>query len=225
MMLNGLYLCYEGFEKIYHYFFHREQQQQEKSERVKNFRNPANNPLELERTKIKGAIRTDFILSAEIIVLTLGVVAESAFITQVGVLSAIAMAMTVGVYGLVAGIVKLDDAGLYLSQLPGTGMLKTFQHWLGWRLLNFAPRLMKTLTVVGTIAMFLVGGGILAHGFHSLDLLIKQAGTAAAAIGIIGPTLNLLLPLLLHALLGAIAGALVLALLSAAGKLRALIGH
>ena len=224
MMLGGLFLCFEGFEKVFHHFFHRQQEQQEKRELIKKLSDPAVDLVTHEKNKIKGAIRTDFILSAEIIVLSLGVVAGTSFATQLGVLATIAIAMTVGVYGFVAIIVKIDDVGLHLSQLPDKGSTTKALHWLGWRLLDFAPRLMKTLTVVGTIAMFLVGGGILAHGFHSLEVLIEHISTATLSIDIAGPALNFLAPLLLHAVLGLFAGGLVLALITGLGKLRKLSG-
>jgi predicted DNA repair protein MutK len=224
MMLGGLFLCFEGFEKVFHHFFHRQQEQQEKSELIAQLSDPAVDPLVYEQTKIKGAIRTDFILSAEIIVLSLGIVADASFTIQLGVLATIAIVMTVGVYGLVAIIVKLDDGGLYLTRLPGQGLNTKVLHWLGWRLLAFAPLLMKTLTVVGTIAMFLVGGGILAHGFHSLEILIEQISAVTESIAVVGPAAQILTPLLLHALLGLLAGGLVLALITGLGKLRKLTG-
>lgn len=219
MMLGGLFLCFEGFEKVFHYFFHKQHKQQQ-AELIEQLHDPAIDPLEIEKTKIKGAIRTDFILSAEIIVLTLGVAAEASFTTQLGVLSAIAILMTIGVYGLVAAIVKLDDAGLYLTKLSGASIAIKSLHWLGWRLLDFAPWLMKALTVVGTIAMFLVGGGILAHGFHELETLIAHISTGIASLAVVGPVLSAIAPLLFHALLGLIAGGLTLLLLTALDKLR-----
>lgn len=220
MMLGGLFLCYEGSEKVFQHFFLRQHEQQEKALLIEQLADPAINPLELERDKIKGAIRTDFILSAEIIVLSLGVVAEASFTIKLGVLAAIAVLMTIGVYGLVAVIVKLDDVGLHFTRMPGSKLHSKALHWLGWRLLAFAPWLMKALTVVGTIAMFLVGGGILAHGFHAIENLIALASTYAAAVAYIGPLLNRLLPLLLHALLGLLAGAIVLALVKLASTLK-----
>ncbi|MFO1330694.1 MAG: DUF808 family protein, partial [Rubrivivax sp.] len=161
-----------------------------------------------ERDKIKGAVRTDFILSAEIIVIALGAVAQAPFTTQVGVLASVAVLMTVGVYGFVAGIVKLDDLGLWLSRRPGAGA-----HALGRALLAFAPWLMKALSVLGTAAMFLVGGGILVHGIaplgHAIEAFAQPLGAAAA----------LLLPALADALVGVAAGAVVLALVKLGQRL------
>ncbi|MFT4519103.1 MAG: putative DNA repair protein MutK, partial [Halioglobus sp.] len=174
LMLGGLYLCYEGFEKVAHTFFHsKEQKAAEHEELINHVADESVDLVEFEQDKIKGAIRTDLILSAEIIVLTLGIVAAMPFLTQALVLTVIAFGMTIGVYGLVAGIVKLDDAGLYLTQREGEGVWIGFLHWLGARMLSFAPWLMKALGVVGTIAMFMVGGGILMHGFHALDVVVQ----------------------------------------------------
>jgi uncharacterized protein len=181
---------------------------------VAKLANPALDPVEFERNKIKGAIRTDFILSAEIIVLTLGVVAASSFVTQVVVVAGIALLMTVGVYGLVACIVKLDDAGLHLMQEAGEGTWPKFKRWLGERLLNFAPRLMKALSVVGTAAMFMVGGGILVHGLHFLDDHIKQIAQQLASIESIGPFLGVVAPTLLNAMVGIVAGAVLVGLVT-----------
>ena len=166
--------------------------------------------LALEKDKIKGAVRTDFILSAEIVAITLGTVQVSPFITQLSVLSAIAVVITAGVYGLVAGIVKLDDGGLYLSQRSGVGAWADFQRSLGRGVLWAAPWLMKGLSVLGTAAMFLVGGGILTHGFSALHHAIEAATVQAGAVGGIGPLLAGVTPLVLDALVGVLAGALVL---------------
>ncbi|MDP3614702.1 MAG: DUF808 family protein, partial [Rubrivivax sp.] len=163
----------------------------------------------LERDKIKGAIRTDFILSAEIIAITLGTVANSPFGTQVAVLSTIAIVMTVGVYGLVAGIVKLDDLGLWLSQRPGAAAQA-----LGRGIVRAAPWLMKALSVAGTAAMFLVGGGILVHGVPALNDAI------VGAVQGMGGGAEFLLPTLANAAIGIVAGAVVLALVMGIKKLR-----
>jgi len=200
LMLGGAFLCYEGFEKLAHKFLHSKAEDEARhAQRLSALADPAVDLVAVEKDKIKGAVRTDFILSAEIIAITLGTVQDSAFITQVSVLSGIAILMTVGVYGLVAGIVKLDDAGLYLSQK--TGALRS----LGRGILATAPWLMKTLSVVGTAAMFLVGGGILTHGIPALNHAIKSLSAAA------GPVLGAITPLLADAVVGIAAGALVLA--------------
>ncbi|MBM7455243.1 hypothetical protein HNR62_001103 [Oceanisphaera litoralis] len=213
LMLGGAFLCYEGVEKLVHSFLHKTSdehrhlvgiQQVEKHEAV--------DLVTLERDKIKGAIRTDFILSAEIIVITLGTVAGAGFGQQVAVLAGIALLMTVGVYGLVAGIVKLDDLGLYLSQK--TGLLQR----LGRALLSACPYLMKGLSVVGTAAMFLVGGGILVHGIPGAEPLIHDW---ARGLPLLGSTLSWLAPMLLNGIVGMLAGSLVLLLVKGVGRLKA----
>ncbi|MNT46836.1 Inner membrane protein YedI [compost metagenome] len=160
-----------------------------------------------EKEKIKGAIRTDFILSAEIIAITLGTVATASLTQQVIVMSGIAIVMTVGVYGLVAGIVKLDDLGLWLTQKPGQ-----FAKKVGSAILSAAPYMMKTLSVVGTAAMFLVGGGILTHGVPVVHHWIEGVGAAAGSAGFA-------VPMLLNGVAGIIAGAVVLAVVSVVGKI------
>ncbi|MFY8044264.1 MAG: DUF808 domain-containing protein, partial [Rhodoferax sp.] len=169
LMVGGAFLCFEGFEKLAHKFLHRaEDDQAHKAELMQALANPEVDLLALEKDKIKGAIRTDFILSAEIIAITLGTVQASPFATQFTVLAGVALLMTVGVYGLVAGIVKIDDAGLYLSRQSGSGAQA-----LGRGLLRAAPILMKVLSIAGTAAMFLVGGGILVHGLPFLHHLLE----------------------------------------------------
>jgi predicted DNA repair protein MutK len=221
LMLGGLYLCYEGFEKLAHSF--RQGAADEVAHREDLLQHVADPTVDLvayERDRIKGAIRTDFILSAEIIVLTLGIVADEVFVTQVMVLCGIAVAMTAGVYGLVAGIVKLDDAGLYLSMRKGEGAALAFTRWLGVRLVTFAPWLMKALGVVGTVAMFMVGGGILVHGFHLLADWIALLNEHVAAIPSLGPALAAVTPTLAAMLVGVIAGAAVLVVVSGVQRLR-----
>lgn len=209
LMVGGVFLCYEGVEKLAHKFMHSKAEQQAEHEAlVTAVANPEVDLVALEKDKIKGAVRTDFILSAEIIAITLGTVAASPFLTQVLVLSGIAIVMTVGVYGLVAGIVKLDDAGLYLSQQVGA-----MRQALGRGILAFAPWLMKGLSVAGTAAMFLVGGGILTHGIgplhHAIEGLTQGLGSVMAV----------LLPVLLDGATGVVAGVLALALVLGVKKL------
>ncbi len=192
LMVGGAFLCFEGFEKLAHKFLHRaEDDQAHEAELMQALANPEVDMLALEKDKIKGAIRTDFILSAEIIAITLGTVQASPFATQFTVLAGIALLMTVGVYGLVAGIVKIDDAGLYLSRQSGSGLQA-----VGRGLLRTAPVLMKLLSVAGTAAMFLVGGGILVHGLPFLHHLLEglplgflwegAVGVAAGALVLLG---------------------------------------
>ncbi len=220
LMLGGAFLCFEGFEKLAHKFLHSPGEVDARHEElVAALANPAVDLVALEKDKIKGAVRTDFILSAEIIVITLGTVQSSPFSTQVAVLGGIAVLMTVGVYGLVAGIVKLDDAGLHLSLLEGPGGVRQMQRSLGEGILKVAPWLMKGLSVAGTAAMFLVGGGILSHGWpalhHVLEKWIEQAAQAGGAVLRQGVSLGL------DAGVGLLAGALVLVVVTALQRVKA----
>ncbi len=208
LMLGGLYLCFEGFEKIAHSVLHRADGEHHKQELHAALANPEVDLMALEKDKIKGAVRTDFILSAEIIVIALGTVADAPFLQQVTVVVGIALLMTVGVYGLVAAIVKMDDAGLYLSQRGGAAVRA-----LGRVLLSAAPKLMKLLGVVGTVAMFMVGGGILTHGLPLAHDLIHHAAEAA------GPVLGAVVPTVLDAVAGVIAGALALVVVTIGSKI------
>jgi len=210
LMVGGAFLCFEGFEKLAHRFLHsRADDDAHHQQLTAALANPQTDLVALEKDKIKGAVRTDFILSAEIIAITLGTVANAPFGTQVMVLSGMALVMTIGVYGFVAGIVKLDDLGLWLSRRPGAGAQA-----LGAGILKAAPWLMKLLSVLGTAAMFLVGGGILVHGIgplhHAIEALVQPMGSAA----------QLLLPVLADGLVGVVAGALVLAGVTLFSKLR-----
>ena len=221
LMLGGAYLCFEGFEKLAHSFMHRKDDPDDLSdELMQALADPTIDLVALEKDKIKGAIRTDFVLSAEIIAITLGTVQNSVWTTQLAVLTGVAFVMTVGVYGLVAGIVKIDDLGLYMSRLPVKAGGSRWKQALGLWLLDMAPWLMKTLSVVGTAAMFLVGGGILSHGLpfvHHAVLAVSEAfvegmGTAGA---VLGPVVTLSLDVLV----GLAAGAIVLLLVIAVQKL------
>lgn len=217
LMLGGAFLCYEGFEKLAHRFLHNPPEgQTQHEERLNAMANPAVDMLAFEKDKIKGAIRTDFILSAEIIAITLGTVAAASFGKQVVVLSGIAVLMTAGVYGLVAGIVKLDDAGLYLNQRTGAGLSARLQRALGRGILLTAPYLMKALSVVGTAAMFMVGGGILTHGVHAVQAGIDQL---AQSLAVSSGLLAALLPSLLSAGVGVLAGAVALLLVTLGARL------
>ncbi|QAU33680.1 DUF808 domain-containing protein [Janthinobacterium sp. 17J80-10] len=214
LMLGGAYLCFEGVEKLAHKFLHSNAEDQAHHDSLVHALNdPKVDMVAFENEKIKGAVRTDFILSAEIIVIALGTVAAASFGARVAVLVGVAVLMTVGVYGLVAGIVKLDDAGLYLSKKGGV------RSAIGKGLLAAAPWLMKTLSVVGTAAMFMVGGGILTHGIPALHHFIEDAAASVAGIGGVGGILAALLPTLLSAIAGIIAGAIVLGVVSVAGRL------
>lgn len=211
LIIGGLYLCFEGVEKIYHYLSHTKQELE--AQHVKKLQanaNPEINLVELEKDKIKGAIRTDFILSAEIVVIVLGTVQETTFITQLSVLSLLAIAITVGVYGIVAGIVKLDDLGLLLIKRAVSGSFSAVQQSLGKAILVIAPLLMKTLSYIGTAAMFLVGGGILVHSISYLHHLLVPINTRFEDI----PVLNTIVPVLSDGIIGVLAGILVLSIVS-----------
>ena len=209
----------KGFEKLAHTLLHSHSEDDaHKAELVQALADPTVDLVALERDKIKGAVRTDFILSAEIIVITLGTVAAASFGMQVAVLAGIAVLMTIGVYGLVAGIVKLDDGGLYLSRQTGDGFAR-LQRGIGRGILRAAPALMKTLSVVGTAAMFLVGGGILVHGMPGAHDLIHAVTHAVEALPTFGGMLAALVPLLIDALAGIVAGALILGGLTTARRL------
>ncbi len=217
LVIGGLFLCFEGFEKVSHKFFHSKKNSTDEHQALIQAVSDENvDIVAFEKEKIKGAIRTDFILSAEIVVIALGSVKEAAFETQVMVISALAIAITVGVYGLVAAIVKIDDLGLYLLRKSVSGRFNMLQRAIGRGLLVFAPFLMKLLTIVGTIAMFLVGGGIIVHSFswlsrqfHLLEHWLNQY---------IGSLSDIILPIVLDGITGIIAGGLVLAVVSVVSR-------
>jgi predicted DNA repair protein MutK len=213
LVIGGLFLCFEGFEKVFHKFFHtsensRKNQTEAHKEKLLHLADENVDLVAFEQAKIKGAIRTDFILSAEIVVIALGTVQDAAFGVQVAVVSGLALAITFGVYGLVAGIVKLDDLGLYLLRKSVSGRFNTIQRSLGRGLLIFAPALMKTLTVVGTIAMFLVGGGILVHSFEWLHKQVHHIVEFLA--NSFGSIVEIVVPILTEGIVGIIAGGIVL---------------
>jgi uncharacterized protein len=208
LMVGGAYLCFEGFEKIAHKFLHsKEEDTAHKEEIMKALASPEVDFVALEKDKIKGAIRTDFVLSAEIIVIALGTVATATFAKQASVVTAISVVMTIGVYGLVAGIVKLDDLGLHLLQKTNR-TARAIGHGIMW----FAPKLMKTLSIVGTAAMFMVGGGILVHGWPWLHHAAQALAQPLGAWAVVGTAL-------LDALAGVAAGAVVLGGWTAVQKL------
>jgi len=211
LMIGGAFLCYEGVEKIAHKLFHSTAEDAaHEADLMQALNDPAADLRAIEKDKIKGAVRTDFILSAEIIVITLGTVANSTFITQVLVLTGMAVLMTVGVYGLVGGIVKLDDAGLHLSQRSGDTAFARMQRGLGGAILAGAPWLLRGLSVAGTAAMFLVGGGILVHGIPPLHHTFESLVGGLAEVPAVGDTLRVLTLIAFDGITGIIAGALVL---------------
>jgi predicted DNA repair protein MutK len=206
LIIGGLFLCYEGIEKILHSLFHSAEKKEHHETLVNVVQTPSIDIVEFEKDKIKGAIRTDFILSAEIIAITLGIVASEPLATQAGVLSVVACLITVIVYGLVAGIVRLDDWGLYLFSRKGENIFARLQRKIGMGLLQIVPYLMKGLSIFGTAAMFLVGGGIISHGIpflhHLSAILVETAHTFHYSLG-------LSTPLLFDAIIGMTAGLLV----------------
>ncbi len=209
LMVGGAFLCFEGFEKLAHKFLHSAEEDKTAHEDLSQAAaDPQVDLVAFEKDKIKGAVRTDFILSAEIIAITLGTVADAPLTQQIIVVAGIAIVMTIGVYGLVAGIVKLDDLGLWMSKKPGTATQS-----IGRAILSAAPYMMKTLSVVGTAAMFLVGGGILVHGIAPLHHAVEtfSSGLGGMLAGVAAPLVN--------ALLGIVAGAVVLAGVTLASKL------
>jgi predicted DNA repair protein MutK len=221
LMVGGAFLCFEGCEKLAHKLLHDEANDQAQREQLRQaLTDPAVDVLALEKSKIKGAVRTDMVLSAEIIAITLGEVATAEITTRVSVLVAIAAIMTVGVYGLVAGIVKLDDAGLYLSRKRGSGAFDAAQRGLGAGVLRAAPYLMKLLSVAGTVAMFLVGGGILTHGIPPLHHAIEELAHGLHEIPTVGGLLAAISAPLANGVVGVIAGALVLGVVMLVSRLR-----
>ncbi|TOB29581.1 hypothetical protein CGK09_02460 [Vibrio parahaemolyticus] len=209
LLIGGLFLCFEGAEKVLEKLFPHSHPHEEKEELVDS----GESLEEYEKRKVAGAIRTDFILSAEIIVIALGTVTGASLVTQILVVSLIAIIMTIGVYGLVAGIVKLDDLGFYLEiRSKGKGWMAK----VGSALVAFAPKLMKLLTIVGTAAMFLVGGGIVVHNVpaihHFVEPIIMNFSGHSVATAI--------LPILLNGIIGFVAGLIVVAVWTVIEKLR-----
>ena len=215
LMAGGLFLCYEGFEKVLHKLVDGKQDTAHRAAHRAALARSREELLAVEKGKIQGAIRTDFILSAEIIVIALGTVAGRALPVQVGVLVGIAALMTVGVYGLVAGIVKLDDLGLRMSRMASAALAAT-----GRGILRAAPWLMKFLSVAGTAAMFLVGGGILTHGVHAVSEWIRDAAVDAAGLPGAGAVLGALTPMLANVVIGIVAGGVVVLALKLIRRIR-----
>jgi uncharacterized protein len=212
MMIGGLFLCYEGFEKVAHKVLHdREHDAHERTERLVAVADPAIDLVAFEKDKVKGAVRTDFILSAEIIVITLGTMSTAPLGQQVFALSLVALAATVFVYGLVAGIVKLDDLGGALITRKNAGSRR-----IGAGILRAAPILMKTLSVLGTAAMFTVGGSILVHGIPPIEHVIEAVAAPLAARGAVFGTVA---TTLMDAIVGVVSGGLVVALVMLGKKI------
>lgn len=219
LMVGGLFLCYEGVEKLVHMWHERQHKAEStapaEEEQFSQFAGLSEEELmQMEKDKIKGAVRTDFILSAEIVVISLGTVAAASLMTKIMVLSTIAIVMTVGVYGLVAMIVKIDDFGLYLTQQASSA-----KQSLGRGLLAFAPMLMKTLSVVGTVAMFLVGGGIVNHVVPFLHHFSEHTIDRVNDVPHVGSILGSVSEMLINLGIGLIAGTIVLIVVSLIQKM------
>ncbi len=217
LIAGGLFLCFEGAEKVWHFLSHSKDARHSETEALRvSLEAPDADPLALEQKRIRGAIRTDMILSAEIIVITLGIVGDESLAVRAGVLAAIALLMTFGVYGLVAAIVKMDDAGLHLYQHEGEGLGASLVRGIGRGLLALAPRFMRLLTVVGTLAMFLVGGGILVHGIpamhHASEAVVHAVGGSGLMAAISAQVFA--------GVSGLLAGAVVVLLVSLGARLR-----
>ncbi|MEJ2045082.1 MAG: DUF808 domain-containing protein [Reinekea sp.] len=212
LMIGGSYLCFEGAEKLAHRFLHSASEDQQAIEQEKQaLVNEKKDMVTFEKNKIRGAIRTDFILSAEIIVISLGVLTDQSLPMKAIVLALIAFVLTLGVYGLVAALVKIDDLGLHLLN---KGQAKGWRKTIGLGLLSAAPKIMKFLSIAGTVAMFIVGGGILVHGItplhhlfeHWVDVIEHSRSTIA--------WLSHFIPLITNTVSGIIAGSLLVALMS-----------
>jgi len=212
LLVGGAFLCFEGVEKVAHKLFHKQEDEREHARHVSALTDESVDLVAFERDKIKGAVRTDFVLSAEIVVIALGTVATAPFLTRVSVLVTLAVLMTVGVYGFVAGIVKLDDAGQYLARRGEQGGPPLYSA-LGRCILAAAPWLMKGLGIAGTVAMFLVGGGIVTHAIPGLHDRVHHFADALGSLGAVLPTL-------VDLMAGIVTGALVLAAWSVVQRLR-----
>ena len=209
LMLGGAFLCFEGFEKVTHRYLHASEEEEEHKQRLQAVADEKIDMVEFEKGRIRGAIRTDAILSAEIIVIVLGTVQDADLITRITVLSLLAAVITIGVYGLVAGIVKMDDAGLHLLEKSGESRLANFQRWFGAWILRMAPKLMRTLSIVGTAAMFLVGGGILVHGFPMVAEGLHVFEVWAHGLPAAGGLFGVIAGVLYNGLFGFLAGGLI----------------
>ena len=221
LMIGGAYLCYEGFEKVAHRLLHPAAEDAEQhSQRLKALGDKAVDMVQFEKQRIRGAIRTDAILSAEIIVIALGTVQHETLAVRIGVVSLIAAVITVGVYGLVAGIVKLDDLGIHLAGKAGDSRLASARRKLGQMVLGFAPKMMKTLSVLGTAAMFLVGGGILVHGVPLLATWLHGVEDLAHDLPVAADLFSGLAALLFNGLVGVAAGGILVVMQWLVARLR-----
>lgn len=209
LMLGGAFLCYEGFEKVAHRLLHSAAEDDEEHKaRLKAVVDKKVDMVAFEKKRIRGAIRTDAILSAEIIVIVLGTVQEADLVTRIAVLSVVAALITIGVYGLVAGIVKLDDIGMHLIEKQGDSRWSQLQRWFGAWILRLAPKFMKALSVLGTAAMFLVGGGILVHGIPPAAEALHRIEELAHGLPVASDLAAVLATVVFNGLVGILAGGL-----------------
>jgi predicted DNA repair protein MutK len=207
LMLGGAFLCYEGFEKLAHRFLHsKAEDAAEHAERVRAVSDPKVDMVEYEKQRVKGAIRTDAILSAEIIVIALGTVQDETLPIRIGVLATIAAIITVFIYGTVAGIVKLDDVGMHLAGKTGESRFASMQRSFGRLILRFAPWLMKALAVLGTAAMFLVGGGIIVHGIPPLAAFLHGVEEFGHGLPVVADIFPAFAAIVINGVVGIIAG-------------------
>lgn len=213
LMLGGAFLCYEGFEKVAHRLLQKsEEEQEEHAKRVQALADGNVDMVQFEKQRIRGAIRTDAILSAEIIVIALGTVQDAELAVRIGVVSLIAAVITVGVYGLVAGIVKLDDVGMHLMDKTGESAMARVQRRFGEMILSFAPVMMKTLSILGTAAMFLVGGGILVHGVPLLAIWLHDIEDLAHGLPVAADLFSGVASLIFNGIAGIVAGGVLVGL-------------
>ena len=213
LMLGGAFLCYEGFEKVAHKLLQKPgEEQEEHAKRVQALADSDVDMVQFEKQRIRGAIRTDAILSAEIIVIALGTVQDAELAVRIGVVSLIAAVITVGVYGLVAGIVKLDDVGMHLMDKTGESALARMQRRFGEMILSFAPVMMKTLSILGTAAMFLVGGGILVHGVPLLAIWLHDIEDLAHGLPVAADLFSGVASLIFNGIAGVVAGGVLVGL-------------
>lgn len=221
LMLGGAFLCYEGFEKVAHRLLHTpDEEQQDHAKRLQAVSDREVDMVQFEKRRIRGAIRTDAILSAEIIVIALGTVREADLAVRIGVVSVIAAVITVGVYGLVAGIVKLDDVGMHFMEKTGESKIAAAQRRLGGAILSFAPWMMKSLSVLGTAAMFLVGGGILVHGVPQLALLLHDVEDLAHELPVAADLFSDLAGITFNGIIGVVAGGVLVGVQHLIGRLK-----
>ncbi len=224
LILGGSFLCFEGFEKIIHWSHRSDADATARQAELAVVMAGAEIDLvQVEKQKIKGAVRTDLILSAEIIVITLGVVADQPFVTQAVVLSSMALIISVVVYGLVAGIVRLDDAGLYLSRLQGEDAFAHLLRWFGRAILRGTPYFMRLLSIGGTLAMFMVGGGILSHSIPAIHHAVEHLAGQVGSLPGVGGALSAITPLTMSLLIGIVLGAVVTACVMLVKRARAVV--